>query len=374
MPDRTTPTLRAVFLGAGALLLAACWDAPVRETVEVELLADGSARAELRVELDRPGEYEKEGQEPMRRRLERKARDLDSGADPWLAHFDVEGCPRQGGGWQRDEGDLVEFRRFMQCETPEQAFRVLDPAPVAIDVTTDDEVAELVLLPLGGGAAGRRDRERAEAEIDRWAGEVETYLAAAYAVAARAAARPDLAIDLWAESLDLTEKRSRELADGDRRLARELRDAVDRVLGVLRPRPGAAETADELVRSVFDPLPARLVVRLPSAALAVEGFEERSGARYAVPERSLYATYRELAGLWLAPDLIVEHVELGRAGRHDQLSAAPFAAGDPRRAEAPPAATEIAAALRAELERREPLRLTWRAPEREEGEGDAGLD
>ena len=128
------------------------------------------------------------------------------------------------------------------------------------------------------------------------------------------------------------------------------------------------------MRSVFDPLPARLVIRLPASAIVVEGFEPRSGARYAVPERSLYSTYRELAGLWLAPDLVVEHVELGRAGRHDQLSAAPFAAADPRRAEAPPAADEIAAALTAELERREPLRLTWRAPEREEGEGDAGVD
>lgn len=374
MRNRTTPAARAALLGGGALLLAACWDAPVRETVEVELLADGSARAELRVELDRPGEYEKEGQEPMRRRLERKARDLDSGADPWLGRFDVEGCPRQGGGWQRDEGDLVEFRRFMQCETPEQAFRVLDPAPVAIDVTTDDEVAELVLQPLGGGAAGRRDRERAEAEIDRWAGEMASYLAAAYAVAARASERPDLAADLWAESLDLDAPQPRALAERDRTLARELRDAVDRALGILRPRPGAAETADELVRSVFDPLPARLVIRLPSAAIAVEGFEARGGMRYAVPERSLYATYRELAGLWLAPDLLVEHVELGRAGRHDQISAAPFAAGDPRRAEAPPAAEEIAQALRAELERRDPLRLTWRAPKHEEGEGDAGVD
>lgn len=359
---------------AAAALLVACWDAPVRETVEVELLADGSARAELRVDLDRPSEYENEEQQAVRRRLERKARDLDSGADPWLSRFDVEGCPRQGGGWRRDEGDLVEFRRFMHCETPEQAFRVLDPAPIAIDLATDGEIAELVLRPLGGGAAGRRDRERAEDEIARWSEQMEAYLAAAYAVAARAATRPDLAAALWAESLGIDEERPRELSEHDRALAERLREAIDRALEVLRPRPGATQTADELVRGVFDPLPARLVVRLPAAAIAVEGFEPKSGARYAVPERSLYATYRELAGLWLAPDLVVEHVELGRAGRHDRLSAAPFAAGDPRRIETPPAAAEIATALLAELERRDPLRLAWRAPKREEGERDAGVD
>jgi len=369
----SSPFARRALLAAGSLLLAACWDAPVRETIEVELLADGTARAELRVALDRPSQYGEDGGAAMRRRLERKARDLESGSDPWMDHFEVEGCPVQGGAWQRDEGDLVEFRRSMHCETPVQAFRVLDPAPVAIDVEREEERVELVLLPLGGGPAGRRDRDRAEAEIDRWAGEVAAYLGAAYELAARAAGRPDLARDLWAEAMSASEERPRALSDADRELAKAVGDAVERTFDVLRPRPGATETVDELVRSVFDPLPARLVVRLPVDAIEVEGFEERGGSRYAVPERSLYATYREVAGLWLAPDLLVEHVELGRAGRHDEISPAPFAAADPRRAERPPDADEIAATLRAVLERREPLRLAWRAPAGEEGGDDAGV-
>lgn len=370
---RSSPLARRALVGGVALLLAACWDAPVRETLEVEILADGSASAELRVELDRPGEYGDDDGAAMRRRLERKARDLDTGSDSWIDRFDVEGCPRQGGAWRRDEGDLVEFRRSMRCETPELAFRVLDPAPVAVDVERERERAELVLQPLGGGPAGRRDRDRAEAEIDRWAGEVASYLNAAYALSARAARRPDLARDLWAEAIDAPSERPRDLSDADRALAAAVREGVDRTFGILRPRPGATETVDELVRNVFDPLPARLVVGLPADATANEGFEELGGSRYAVPQRSLYATWREVAGLWLAPDLLVEHVELGRAGRHDEISPAPFAAGDPRRAERAPGADEIAATLRALLERREPLRLAWRAPEPGKGGDDASV-
>ncbi len=355
------PELRLASAALAALLAAGCWDAPVRERLEVELLDDGSARAILVVELDPPSRYEEEGEAALRRRLERKARDLEDGSDPWLARFDLDGCPRQGGGWLRDEGELVEFRRWMHCESAEQAFRVLGSAAVTVEVGRQEREAELVLLPLGGGEASRRDRERARAEIDLWSAQLEEYFQAAWALAERARVHPELSAELWAAGLDLpSSDQGSELGAADARLARALVDASEAAFGVLRPRPGEEETADEVVRRVYDPLPARLAIRLPATATAVEGFEPAGAARYAAPERSLYAAFERLAARWLAPDPLVARVRRGRAGGEGEVAVGPFAAADPRVSAMPPTAAELEEALLAELERRDPLRLAWR--------------
>jgi len=365
--------------GLAALVLATgCWDAPVREALELEVLADGSARATLVVELDPARRYAAESEAPLRRRLERKARDLEDGSDPWLARFEVERCPRQGGAWLRDEGELVEFRRSMQCEDLAAAAEVLSGAGVAADVTVSGDEVELAIVPLGAGVATRAERERALAELERWSAQLERYLAAVFALAARAAERPDLARDLWIAGFGGSAgEPSRALPDAEAELARALDEATGDVAGVLRARAGEAETADELARRVFDPLPARLTVTLPLEPFAVEGFERRGEGRFAAPEKSLYAAFARLSGRWLAADPLVALVERGRGGGDAPVAIEPFAAGDPRRSEAPPTRLELREALLADLRAEVPLRVAWPAPRQageDEEDEDAGED
>lgn len=359
-----------------ALLLpvAGCWDAPVRESIEIEALADGTARALLTVELDPASRYSAESEEALRRRLERKARELEEGSDPWLARFEVEGCPRQEGGWRRDDGELVEFRRAMHCETLAAAAEVLAGGAMAVDVREAEDEVELSIVPLGGGAASRAERERALAELDRWAEELESYLAAVFALAARAAERPELARDLWIAGFgDSAGKPSGELPGVEAEIARALDQATGEAASVLRARPGEAESPDELARRVFDPLPARLKVFLPGEPLEVEGFERRGERGFAAPEKSLYAAFVRVSGRWLGADPLIALVERGRAGGEEPIAVEPFLAADPRLTEAPPTRLELREALLADLRSNEPLRLTWRSgreTDRDEADGE----
>jgi hypothetical protein len=366
---------RATGLAALALVFG-CWDAPVRESLELEVMGDGTARAVLTVELDAASRYAAETEAALRRRLERKARDLEDGSDPWLARFEVAGCPRQEGSWRRDDGELVEFRRAMHCETLAAAAEVLAGGALSVEVREVEGEVELSIVPLGGGTASRSERERALEGLERWTTDLERYLAAVFALAARAAERPELARDLWIAGFgDAAGKPSRALPGFEAELASDLDRATGEAASVLRARAGEAETADELARRAFDPLPARLTVSLPVVPLAVEGFARLGEGRFAAPEKSLYAAFVRLSGRWLAADPLIALVERGRAEGDEPIAVGPFVAGDPRRSEAPPTRLELREALLADLRSNEPLRLAWGAtreagPDEADGEGE----
>ena len=372
---RSVP-LRLLPAVAAASLAVACWDAPVRESLEIEFRADGTARTTLLVRLDSPMEHGSGPDDPVRRRLAAKAAALEDGSDPWLARFDVADCPIQGGGWERNTGDLREFRRYMECANGRAALEALAGANLSVDLDAHEDTAELSIVPVGNGPGTRADRERALAALDGWAADLERYFAAAFALAERGSARPGLSCDLWIVAFhDAAGEPSRALAAEDAALAEELSKALDETFRVLRPQAGEVETADELSRRVFDPLPARLAITVPAPPLAVAGFLPRGERRYAAPERGFYAAFARLEGRWLAADPLVARVEAGRSGGDAPLAVEPFCAVDPRRVEVPPRRSEIRAAILAELEARTPLRLTWKGPiaheeEEEEGEGE----
>jgi hypothetical protein len=348
---------------AAAVLAVGCWDAPIRETLELDFHGDGSARATLAVGLDAPTLHGINADDPVRKRLVAKAAALEDGSDPWLKRFDVQDCPRQGGSWQRDSGDLTEYRRFMECPRADAALELLAGANLGVSLREDEGTAELAIEPLGAGPAPAADRERALAALDEWAGGLERYYAAAFALARRATERPELARDLWIVAFaDDAGEPSRELAPEDAALAADLRQALDESVRILRPRTGEAETADELSRRVFDPLPARLVVTVPVEPVASSGFLRRGERRYAAPERGFYAAFARLEGRWLAADPLVARVERGRAGSETPLAVEPFCVAGFLRADAPPKQAEIRGALLAELEARTRLELTWKGP------------
>jgi hypothetical protein len=345
------------------ILLVACWDAPVRQRLELAFAADGTARAELIVELDSTSLWSGEDETAVRARLEREAAELEAGDDPRLFPFDLAGCSRQGGAWEELDGDLVEYRRWTECAEAAEVLELLAGAPVAADLTIADGVAELSILRLGGGPAARAERERALAELESWSAALERYYAAVWRLAAAARRRPAAAADLWRAAFGGAAGEAGRALDGaEEALAGELSDAIDEVTRVLRPEKGEERTPDERVREVFDPLPARLSVALPADAIEGEGFVAAGAGRWAAPEAGLYGALTALEGRWLAREPLVARVEHGRAGGEAPLDVAPFVP-DPRRVERPPAADEIASALLERLEDRSPLRLTWPAPE-----------
>jgi len=355
-----------------AVALSGCWDAPVRQRLELAFAADGTARAELVVALDSTSLWGGEEDVAVRSRLEREAAELEAGDDPRLLGFDLSGCSRKGGAWERLDGDLVEYRRWIECQEGAEVLDLLAGAPVAADLVVADGVAELSILRLGGGPAARAERDRALAQIDAWSEALERYYAAAWRVAAAARRHPAAAVDLWRAVFGgAAGDPERPLTASDSAVARELSEAIDEAVRVLRPAKGEERTPDERVRDVFDPLPARLTVVLPAAAIEVEGFVAAGEGRWAAPEAGLFGAFTALEGRWLDPEPLVARVVHGRTGGDAPLDVSPFLF-EPRRVERPPAAAEISAALLDRLEDRAPLRLAWPAPEPpEEGAAEA---
>lgn len=355
-------TSRALVSGTVLLALVACWDSPVRQRLELAFAADGTARAELVVALDSTSLWSGEEETAVRARLEREAAELESGDDARLIAFDLARCSRQGGAWEKLDGDLVEYRRWTECAEAAEVLELFAGAPLAADLAVADGVAELSILRLGGGPAARAERDRALAEIAAWSEALERYYAAVWRLAAAVRRRPAAASDLWRAAFDgAAGEPERPLDELETALADELSDAIDEVARVLRPGKGEERTPDERVREVFDPLPARLTVALPVAAIEVEGFVAAGEGRWAAPEAGLYGAFTALEGRWLAHEPLVARVEHGRAGGETPLDVAPFVP-EPRRVERPPAREEIASALLDRLEDRAPLRLAWPAP------------
>jgi hypothetical protein len=348
--------------------LSGCWDAPVRQRLELAFAADATARAELVVALDSTSLWSGEEETAVRARLEREAAELESGDDARSLAFDLARCSRQGGAWEKLDGDLVEYRRWTECAEAADVLDLFAGAPLAADLTVADGVAELSILRLGGGPAARAERERALAEIDAWAEKLERYYAAVWRVAAAARRRPVAAADLWRAAFEgAAGDPERELIASEAEVARELSDAIDEAVRVLRPTRGEERTPDERVRDVFDPLPARLTVVLPASATEVEGFVAAGEGRWAAPEAGLFGAFTALEGRWLDPEPLVARVVHGRSGGDAPLDVSAFLF-EPRRVERAPVAGEIAAALLDRLEDRAPLRLAWPAPEPVEDE------
>ncbi|MBZ0103225.1 MAG: hypothetical protein K8I65_13765 [Thermoanaerobaculia bacterium] len=373
MESAALPRRRSGLALALAGLLVGCWDAPVRESIELDLAADGSARVAFVVRLDPTSRWSTEGEEAVRRRLERVARDLEAGDDARLVAFERAGCLRQGGAWERFGEDLVEFRRWMECEEAARAGELFVDSGAAFDLARFDDRMELTVTPLGGGPAARRERERTRAELEQWATALADYYRAVHRLAERARARPAVAADLWRIALDgAAGEPQQEVRGGDVLVAERVAKAIDAAVAVLRPAAGEEMSPDERARRVFDPLPARLSVALPGPALDVAGFRA-AGGRWAAPEASLVGALFELEGRWLAPEPLLEVIRRGRAGSEAWIDVAPLLA-DPRRTEEAPETEAIVEALLEGLERRATLRLAWSAPAEPAGDGEPGIE
>ncbi len=346
-----------------ALVLAGCWDSPVRESMVLSFDATGGARATLAVELDSAGEWRMRERPLVERRLARKAAELESGSDPAVARLAALDCGSSGGAWERSGADLVRFEHWVECSDAVGIVDLFGDVALAVDLERAGFDHELSIVPLGGGSATRAERERTERELERWSVALERYFAAAFRLAERAEARPERARDLWIAGVgDLAGDPARPLGAADAALAEELSEALGEAFGAFNPLAGEAEALDELVRRVFDPIPARLVVELPARPSAVAGFEALSDRRFAAPDGGVLGALAQVGDRWLEPDPLRAVIGHLRSGSDDPMDVAPFAAADPRRAARPPTRIEILAALVAALEEQPELRLAWTLP------------
>jgi hypothetical protein len=222
-----------------------------------------------------------------------------------------------------------------------------------------------------------------EKTLDAWTGDVAEYLRATQDLYAYLEEHPDRARPCFGALFEerLSEKDAKSLSPlnpNEKRKLDRLDGALRKVLDVLAVPEEAAYSPDEVSHLVYDPFPARLSLKLPSAPLSMEGFLTAEDASLSVPSPSLWEALRSLEGRWLAPDPVLFYVESAQREGEGSLDLDAFLAR-PRHSEPAhllPSADEVRAQVVSHLKPAPLYRVSWKirpdddAPFRwEEGEG-----
>ncbi len=351
-----------------ALLLAGCFEEPVRQDLELRLAADGKAQVELTTTLS---DHEREGNPVLASRLDETRRRLLLGEDEWSPRFERLRPETYDTSFHREDGLLAEAEQKAAvdlADDPDALGRFFSDTLVEVAYRPEDGWSELSFQPLAAGRLGRRDRDRLDRAIDSWTEALATYFRAAAKLWAYLDRRPDRAEAVFSELFrdalpDEIPPRSELLTTEEDPLVQAVEDARDEATGILEIEEREAFTINELSRLAFDPFPAHLSLSLPGPVIEAEGFVKASDGTLVVPGVDLWDALASLEGVWLAPDpLLILVRQIGSVGGEaaEDFSLAGVLAVERRAADPPPTAGEIRSRIVSRLEPRPYYRVVWK--------------
>lgn len=342
-----------------ALLAGGCFDDPVHETLEIEMLPDGAAEVRLEVRFTDQFTVDRS---PAAARLRAARETLLQGWDPWTARFAGLEPESESFAWQRESGELVRLTRTARLTDPSAITQLFADSAVGAFYERGEGWASLALYPGRSDRASRAEAERVAAELALWSAEVADYLAAVEALYRYLEARPERAEPcFYVLYSDLLPEREVALYGEEEELLGDVSDGISEVGRVLALGGDEAYTLNELAHRVYDPFPAQLVVKVPGEPLEVEGFERWSGGLQ-VAGLGLWEAFAALEGLWVDPDPGLAWVRHFQSDAERPFPLSAFLAY-PRRFQPAPDVAETEAALVAQLEPQPAYRVVWAMPQ-----------
>ncbi len=358
--------------------LAACFEPPVLETLDLRFLRDGSFVVTSTVELSK---LDQPTNPALVRRLTRVRQELEEGSDAWGQRFAALDPAAERFTWEKQLGEIRRGTRSAVAGEPAGLRAFFGDTSLDVSYDIRDGVAELTIAPGAPARATRRQREEVERTLDAWSGHVSTYLKEAGALWSYLDDRPDRTrpcLGALFEDLLATEVREglAPLTETERERIDHLQESMREVMEVLGVPEGADHSPDELSHLVYDPFPARLTVRLPGPPLEKpEGFAVEDGGKALVAAGpGLWEALRSLEGRWLTPDPVLFYVERGGPGQEEPLNLDALVALS-RRAGPAPSADEVRAVLEERLRPAPLYRVTFAVePEAEVTREEVGWD
>ncbi|HEX5715442.1 MAG TPA: hypothetical protein VF179_04735 [Thermoanaerobaculia bacterium] len=305
------PRARRLALACGLLLLAGCFDPPVKESVRLRFFPNGAVAVTDTVELD----LLKDGASnpALERRMSDLRRDLLDGLDPWARRFDSIKPAAERLSWEKRLGTLAEARRSALIAEPRSLGDLFSDTSISVTYEiAEDGRAELVIVPGVPSQATRRQRKDVEGTLDEWTPFIAEYLAATAELYRWLDDNPDGAEAcfqaLLGDAIDEGSSGPRqELSALEQQMVDKVDDAMGGVLAVLMIPEGEDHSPDELSHLVYDPFPAPLSVQLPSDPLEVEGFQASVSEDkvWTVDNPGLWSALRSLEERWISPDPVL---------------------------------------------------------------------
>lgn len=355
-----------------ALLLAGCFEEPVREELELRFDANESgerAVVELAVTVVVPDE--EIDSYPLRNRIEGLRHRLLLGEDDWGPRFERLDSPAHETVFEREHGVLSGIRQTAEIDVesdPEALRRFFSDTLVSADYRTGDGLAELSLQPLAAGRATRRQRQRLDRAMGSWTEALARHFEATGELYGYLDEHPDRAETCLSVLLEdvLPEE------DGGRRplllpdeevLVEAVEETMVDAWDVLVIERQEAYSLNEISRLAFDPFPARLRVIPGGPVVEMAGFSEDGDGGLRVPSISLWSALSRLEGEWLTPDPLLLYVHQS-GGPYGAPGGPLFALADVLAMERfhapPPRAEEIRLALESLLTPEPLYRVVWR--------------
>ena len=337
--------MRARWLLLFAIVLAAaCGHPPVQDEVRIEFSEDSDSvvlTAETTFDLN-PRNAD------SRRRVDAARDAAQAGIDPWSVRLGRLTPESERLTFQRSRGALESVTRSVRIPADE-LHRVFSDVAITINVMRGDGWRELALYAGSSSRASREQQRRFEEELGSWSRDVARYFSAVKNLYAYLDEHPEREKFVFAALLNEKDVVNTE---DEEPLLIEVIDAMEKIANRMDQRDAQAESFAEITDLVFNPFPARIVVRTPGDIISIEGFE-KSKSDLVIEPVDLFKVIAALEGRWIAPDPLAALLR-DEKPTPEQLAAV-------ERKVAPSInASDIASALREQLGRPRNYVVRWR--------------
>lgn len=332
------------------LLAAACAKPPVSDEVMIEPSKDGDTvyvTAETSFALDPPNEL-------MKRRVESARTAAISGTDPWSIRFSRLTPLQEHFAIDKDHGDLERVTRAVRVKTDDLQ-QVFSDANITVDIIRGDTSTELRFYPGTTGRASRDQQRQFDAELAAWSNDVARYFTSVHALYTYLGAAPQRAPYVFAALLDEKNVDGSDamVLEEEQPLVQGVVDAMEAIGEKMDQQEGRAATFAEEADLVFNPFPARMIVRAPRDISDAEGFTKQSGTEVSIEPVDLFATIAAMEGKWISPDPLAALLQ-------DRKPLSSEIARQERKSTAVVTASEVARALHEQLSRPKTYVVRWR--------------
>jgi hypothetical protein len=287
-----------------------------------------------------------------RARDDRLRDDILAGRDEWSLRFANANPESYRVMLDRARGELIRAERIARIDNADLQKIFFDVAVSAV-VTRGDGWAELAIYPGTSTRATRPQRDDAEKKLRAYSERAVRYFAAIREMYNYMNEHPPRAPELFS-ALFRDDDDPRPLLIND--------DEHDLVAAVRRGVNGLTENVDtEQLEAeadlVYNPLPARIVVRVPGEPLLVEGFARGKDGELVAEPPPLIEAIAALEGRWVTPDPLAFSIRPGGGGDDDKEAA--LIATMPRHAAAVVGPIEVGDALIQKLRPAPRYRVRW---------------
>lgn len=278
--------------------------------------------------------------------------DILAGRDEWSQRFANASPEAERVTYERARGELIRAEHVARIDVADLQKVFFDVA-VSAAVTRGDGWAELAIYPGTSTRATRQQRDDSEKKLRAYARRAVRYFEAVRAMYDYMNDNPPRAREIFATLFrDEDDPRPAVIDDKELDLVNGVRKAID---GLTKDEDTDALEAEADL--VFNPLPARIVVRVPSEPLLVEGFTRSKEGELIAEPLSLLEAIASLEGRWVTPDPLAFSIRPDGGG--DPEKEAALIAAMPRQTSAVIGEIEVADALVAKLKPAARYRVRW---------------